>query len=473
MLHSNSAEEDALPLLLRTFNSLKYLREQTSAKGDSANEEVMLNDAGNNDEKEVGICVCGPNHFTSLMVSDSECFSSGSNNDSTAVTLAKDLLESYAIRGSSPSSCKTKAVLDVFGYNKSNTDSDVTQQELDTAYCIQRTLNAFQKNNFGIVNNLHTAIGEGVYPCAALLNHSCYPNCILRYKLGAEKANGLSGSSNQRQYHPPILQIVACRDVTTGEELCHSYVDLALTTAERQARLLNTHGFECKCPRCTKSAGHLIKLPEDKDKWDLWPLTNGMQKYENNMNVDKKMPLEEVDIDDAITGSYGMNEAELLCIQHKGQQLQQKASKAMIEGDAEGELRYLQEAIELYRPRQCGDKVWLSPFHSQLYTIRGSYLSALLANGKIIEAVHECEHMVSFLAVAFHNVKSHPILGLQLYTLGDLYSGVVAMLDESATEEMESMMRKRAMLAYSWAASVMEVSHGKTDPMVLALNDNL
>ena len=81
--------------------------------------------------------------------------------------------------------------------------------------------------------------------------------------------------------------------------------------------------------------------------------------------------------------------------------------------------------------------------------------------------------MVSFLAVAFHNVKSHPILGLQLYTLGDLYSGVVAMLDESATEEMESMMRKRAMLAYSWAASVMEVSHGKTDPMVLALNDNL
>merc|ERR1711957_139356 len=85
---------------------------------------------------------------------------------------------------------------------------------------IQRTLNAFQKNNFGIVNALHSAIGEGVYPCAALLNHSCCPNSILRYELG------VANNTREHQYQPPSLQIVACRDISAGEELSHSYVDL-------------------------------------------------------------------------------------------------------------------------------------------------------------------------------------------------------------------------------------------------------
>jgi len=55
-----------------------------------------------------------------------------------------------------------------------------------------RTDDAFKKNNFGILDALHSSIGEGegVYPCAALLNHSCAPNAILRYKLDSGDNGG-------------------------------------------------------------------------------------------------------------------------------------------------------------------------------------------------------------------------------------------------------------------------------------------
>jgi hypothetical protein len=53
-----------------------------------------------------------------------------------------------------------------------------------------RTDDAFKKNNFGILDALHSSIGEGVYPCAALLNHSCAPNAILRYKLDSGATGG-------------------------------------------------------------------------------------------------------------------------------------------------------------------------------------------------------------------------------------------------------------------------------------------
>jgi len=46
---------------------------------------------------------------------------------------------------------------------------------------VLKTLRLFRGNNFGIMDSLLSCVGVGVYPHAAILNHSCAPNCILRF----------------------------------------------------------------------------------------------------------------------------------------------------------------------------------------------------------------------------------------------------------------------------------------------------
>ena len=292
---NSSAEDDAIPLLLRTFNALKYMRDKEKEVSDVS----VDNDR---DRSSDGIVSCGRDHFASL------CYTTNNDNDqdsSSSMTLAKELMSKYACRGSSCIEDPTKSILYIWGYNESKeNDKNV----------IKRTMSAFTKNNFGIVNSLHSAIGEGVYPCAALLNHSCYPNCILRYKLGKGMNDSESGSSEgQQKYHPPILQIVACRDILAGEELCHSYVDLALTTPERQTRLFDTHGFKCECERCTK--GCLIDLPKDRKKWDLWLSKNGLQAHGDEKNsTQTSIPMSQVDIESAMTSYHGLSKSQVMQI---------------------------------------------------------------------------------------------------------------------------------------------------------------
>ena len=46
---------------------------------------------------------------------------------------------------------------------------------------VSKALRLFRANNFGITDSLLNCVGMGVYPHAAILNHSCSPNCILRF----------------------------------------------------------------------------------------------------------------------------------------------------------------------------------------------------------------------------------------------------------------------------------------------------
>lgn len=87
-------------------------------------------------------------------------------------------------------------------------------------------------NNFGIWNDLLVPRGAGVYPVGALLNHSCCGNCVM-------------------QYGPGNMQIVrAIRPIAAGDELCHSYLDQAAITADRQEVLMRDYNFRCDCERC-------------------------------------------------------------------------------------------------------------------------------------------------------------------------------------------------------------------------------
>lgn len=88
-------------------------------------------------------------------------------------------------------------------------------------------------NLFTIVDDFQNEAGIGCYPYAALINHSCEPNCIQRFDAAAN------------------IVIRCVKDIQPGEELTISYADTGKPTWYRQRELLRTYHFHCQCTRCT------------------------------------------------------------------------------------------------------------------------------------------------------------------------------------------------------------------------------
>ena len=89
-------------------------------------------------------------------------------------------------------------------------------------------------NLFTITDDFQNEAGIGCYPRAALLNHSCEPNCIQRFD---SQAN---------------IVIRAVCDIRAGTELTISYIDTGMPTWHRQQELLKSYYFHCTCSRCVQ-----------------------------------------------------------------------------------------------------------------------------------------------------------------------------------------------------------------------------
>ncbi len=140
-----------------------------------------------------------------------------------------------------------------------------------------RTALALDVNDFSVTDELFVPRAAGVYPLGALLNHSCAPNCAAVYVTAqgaaAALAPALAGeapaaaaaaaaAATTPAANPtaapeaPVVQVFrTLAPVAEGEELCHSYVDLALPRAARAAYLQASYGFVCKCASCSGSSG--------------------------------------------------------------------------------------------------------------------------------------------------------------------------------------------------------------------------
>ncbi|KAE8363808.1 hypothetical protein BDV27DRAFT_165220 [Aspergillus caelatus] len=92
--------------------------------------------------------------------------------------------------------------------------------------------------------------GAGVYPTAALANHSCSPNIIHK-------------PDNQSR-----MVFVASKDIATGEECCISYFDLTkkVELKDRRDHLQGSFRFVCKCDRCVSE-----EPPEEEVQWEEFP----------------------------------------------------------------------------------------------------------------------------------------------------------------------------------------------------------
>lgn len=127
-----------------------------------------------------------------------------------------------------------------------------------------RLMLGFDANNFFTFDELMTGRAASVYPAAAILNHSCVPNCALWYASAAEAQANVAGrtftAEERRGLTPPqqTPRVMVIRTLTTvraGEELCHAYTDAAVTRDQRQAHLRSAYGFTCTCAACTAPDG--------------------------------------------------------------------------------------------------------------------------------------------------------------------------------------------------------------------------
>lgn len=85
-------------------------------------------------------------------------------------------------------------------------------------------------------------LGMGVYPNAAMFNHSCAPNCIF---LHGEKSDQEHIFSKRT-----LLAIKTIRPIVRGEMLTIPYTTLNSDIFSRKYDLLLTKSFYCQCNRC-------------------------------------------------------------------------------------------------------------------------------------------------------------------------------------------------------------------------------
>ena len=103
---------------------------------------------------------------------------------------------------------------------------------------VEGLIATFQANNFAITSDVLSAAASGIFPAAAMLNHSCDPTCVVTFDISADG----------REF---ALSLRTVRPVDAGAELTHAYVDIAQPTAERRMALWIGHRFYCRCARCS------------------------------------------------------------------------------------------------------------------------------------------------------------------------------------------------------------------------------
>ena len=133
-----------------------------------------------------------------------------------------------------------------------------------------------------------------------------------------------------------------------------------------------------------------------------------------------------------------------------------KADQALSADDDEGELAALKAA--LYKHDAAG----LPPVGPLAYRISTRLLSALIVLGMHGEALEQCKRVVVCLCVALAHVEHHPLLGLQLFTLADLFEA-----------QGTSAGTASATRAYKWARRVLAVTHGTHSALVRRLDSFL
>jgi hypothetical protein len=136
---------------------------------------------------------------------------------------------------SSPS--QIPQVMDLFGdYEGENKDISTTDE--GAVIDVFRAQDIMSRNAFGPGEQFGEEgarnASTGLWIHAAYINHSCIPNA-------------------QKEYIADLMLVRATRNIPVGEEIFHAYDESSDYNA-RQASLMTTWGFKCKCRLCKAEA---------------------------------------------------------------------------------------------------------------------------------------------------------------------------------------------------------------------------
>ncbi|KAK2854211.1 hypothetical protein Q5P01_006872, partial [Channa striata] len=103
-------------------------------------------------------------------------------------------------------------------------------------------------NCFTISDGELQETGVGLYPSLSLLNHDCWPNCVMVFE-GRK------------------LQLRALRDISSAEELTISYIETLALTEDRLRQLEDQYHFTCRCQRCDSRDKDELMLIGKEASW--------------------------------------------------------------------------------------------------------------------------------------------------------------------------------------------------------------
>ncbi|KAL7682759.1 putative SET domain, tetratricopeptide-like helical domain superfamily [Plasmopara halstedii] len=278
-----------------------------------------------------------------------------------------------------------------------------------------RMFSRFRNNNFSICDDLLLEVGVGCYPLAAMINHSCDPNCVVTFDSKTLE-----------------LEVRAMKFIQSGEEITQTYVDVALPRRERHQRLQKKYHFTCRCPRCTLQLQEAGSLDAFLDA-DI----NGIPQDGWTKQRQKEVEQALQEVSDATNG-------------------------VGIDTDVATQQQQCINALKQLAERQ-------STLLHQNNTARLQTLSALFSahmeRGSFEEAIGYGERILKFYRRVYNS--NHPMTGLHLFTLGDLYGQQVQLGMRTA----ESKTKGAAYLAE--AQRILCITHGKNHRFVKMLADRL
>ncbi|OII77531.1 SET domain-containing protein [Cryptosporidium andersoni] len=98
---------------------------------------------------------------------------------------------------------------------------------------IENPSNSLQLSSILLSPNI---IAWGLFPYASLINHSCEPNC------------SYLGNDESTRY--PYIEIRSTTNISKGDEITISYIELYESRKQRISQLYKTKYFICRCTRC-------------------------------------------------------------------------------------------------------------------------------------------------------------------------------------------------------------------------------